>query len=171
MLQLDKARELFEQGDMLEAAELLRPILARVDNPVITSRALMLQAELDRKAGDLDAALEHLQAASEGFGDRSAASLAYAMAGITNPVEEIDFVELHDAYKSIYEAFSHAGIANDCRVKVRKVRAEDVLDVGLEVLEGVDGLLVPGASARRRNILEDRGSDITGVRCAARSGR
>lgn len=78
---LDKARELFEQGDMLEAAKLLRPILARVDDPAISPRALMLQAELDRKAGDLDAALEHLQAASEDFEDSAeqpAASLAYA---------------------------------------------------------------------------------------------
>jgi acetyl-CoA C-acetyltransferase len=31
---------------------------------------------------------------------RSAAKEAYAMAGITNPVEELDFVELHDAYTS-----------------------------------------------------------------------
>ena len=78
---LDKARELFEQGDMLEAAKLLRPILARVDDPAISPRALMLQAELDRKAGDLDAALEHLQAASEDFEDSAeqpAAALAYA---------------------------------------------------------------------------------------------
>ncbi len=78
---LDKARELFEQGDMLEAAKLLRPILARVDNPAISPKALMLQAKLDRKSGDLDAALEHLQAASEDFensAERPAASLAYA---------------------------------------------------------------------------------------------
>ncbi len=78
---LDKARELFEKGDTLEAEKLLRPILARVDNPAISPKALMLQAELDRKSGDLDAALEHLQAASEGFEDSTeypVASLAYA---------------------------------------------------------------------------------------------
>jgi len=33
-------------------------------------------------------------------GGRMAASLAYRMAGITNPVEDLDFVELHDAYTS-----------------------------------------------------------------------
>ena len=78
---LDKARELFEQGDTLEAAKLLRPILARVDDPTISPKALMLQAKLDRVAGDLDAALEHLQTASEDFEDSAeqpAASLAYA---------------------------------------------------------------------------------------------
>jgi acetyl-CoA C-acetyltransferase len=31
---------------------------------------------------------------------RMAAKLAYEMAGITNPVEELDFIELHDAYTS-----------------------------------------------------------------------
>ena len=33
-------------------------------------------------------------------GGRMAAKLAYEMAGIKNPVEELDFVELHDAYTS-----------------------------------------------------------------------
>jgi acetyl-CoA C-acetyltransferase len=33
-------------------------------------------------------------------GGRMASKLAYQMAGITNPLEEIDFVELHDAYTS-----------------------------------------------------------------------
>ncbi|MFT5051423.1 MAG: CTP synthase [Chlamydiales bacterium] len=59
------------------------------------------------------------------------------------------YIELHDAYKSIYEAFSHAGIANHTNVKVRKVSAEDVLDKGVEVLEGVHGLLVPGGFGER----------------------
>jgi CTP synthase len=59
------------------------------------------------------------------------------------------YTELHDAYKSIYESLSHAGIANRCRVDVRKVRAEDVLGDGLRLLEGVDGLLVPGGFGER----------------------
>ncbi len=54
------------------------------------------------------------------------------------------YIELHDAYKSIYEALSHAGIANKCKVNIRKVRAEDVLTSGLGLLDGVDALLVPG---------------------------
>ncbi len=33
-------------------------------------------------------------------GGRMAAELAYGMAGIKNPIEELDFVELHDAYTS-----------------------------------------------------------------------
>jgi CTP synthase len=59
------------------------------------------------------------------------------------------YIELHDAYKSIYEAFSHAGIANHCKVEVRKVRAEDVLAQGPSLLEGVHGILVPGGFGER----------------------
>ncbi len=59
------------------------------------------------------------------------------------------YTELHDAYKSIYESLTHAGIANDARVRVRKVRAEDVEEKGTRLLDGVDGLLVPGGFGER----------------------
>jgi CTP synthase len=59
------------------------------------------------------------------------------------------YIELHDAYKSIYESLSHAGIANRCCVKIRKIKAEDLLDSGTELLEGVHGLLVPGGFGER----------------------
>jgi len=59
------------------------------------------------------------------------------------------YIELHDAYKSIYESLAHAGIANHARVHLRKVRAEDVLDHGLGQLGGVDGVLVPGGFGER----------------------
>ena len=59
------------------------------------------------------------------------------------------YIELHDAYKSIYESLDHAGIANDTEVRFRKIKAEDILDRGLEVLEGVDGVLVPGGFGER----------------------
>jgi CTP synthase len=59
------------------------------------------------------------------------------------------YIELHDAYKSIYESLAHAGIANHARVELKKIRAEDVLDEGVGVLDGVDGLLVPGGFGER----------------------
>jgi CTP synthase len=59
------------------------------------------------------------------------------------------YVELHDAYKSIYEALAHAGIANRCKVVIRKVRAEDVQAQGTSLLEGAHGLLVPGGFGER----------------------
>ncbi len=59
------------------------------------------------------------------------------------------YIQLHDAYKSIYEALSHAGIANHCKVKLRKVRAEDYYEQGSILLDGVDGVLIPGGFGER----------------------
>ena len=60
------------------------------------------------------------------------------------------YIELHDAYKSIYESLTHGGIANDLDVVIKKVQAESVLDQGAEsVLADVDGLLVPGGFGER----------------------
>ena len=59
------------------------------------------------------------------------------------------YIQLHDAYKSIYESLSHGGFANNCKIKLRKVSAEDVLDKGTEILEGVAGLLIPGGFGER----------------------
>jgi len=59
------------------------------------------------------------------------------------------YVELHDAYKSIYESLAHAGIANSCKVKLRKVRAEDVHNQGVDTLKGAAGVLVPGGFGER----------------------
>ena len=60
------------------------------------------------------------------------------------------YIELHDAYKSIYESLSHAGIANRCKVNLRKVSAEQVAEEGADqLLQGVDGILVPGGFGER----------------------
>jgi CTP synthase len=60
------------------------------------------------------------------------------------------YIQLTDAYKSIYEAITHAGVANDAKVKVRRVAAEDVETMGAaQLLRGVDGILVPGGFGER----------------------
>jgi CTP synthase len=60
------------------------------------------------------------------------------------------YIELNDAYKSVYEALDHAGIANKASVKVRKIEAERVEAEGPDkLLEGIDGLLVPGGFGQR----------------------
>ena len=75
------------------------------------------------------------------------------------------YIELHDAYKSIYESLSHAGIANDCTIRLRKVRAEDVHDEGVHLLEGAHGVLVPGGFGERG--LEGK---ISAIRWARENG-
>ncbi|NQT28996.1 MAG: CTP synthase [Candidatus Saganbacteria bacterium] len=60
------------------------------------------------------------------------------------------YIALQDAYKSIYEALVHAGIASDCRVEVVKVDSEDIEKDGAnKYLEGVSGILVPGGFGYR----------------------
>jgi len=60
------------------------------------------------------------------------------------------YIQLRDAYKSIYEALTHGGIANDCRVNIRMIESEDIEREGAEaLLEGVGGLLVPGGFGYR----------------------
>jgi len=60
------------------------------------------------------------------------------------------YIELQDAYKSIYEALRHGGIANDTRVDVLKVDSEDIEANGPErYLKDSDGILVPGGFGSR----------------------
>lgn len=60
------------------------------------------------------------------------------------------YVELLDAYKSIIEAFVHAGMENDVRVSLRWVNAELLESDGLgDKLDGVSGILVPGGFGER----------------------
>ena len=60
------------------------------------------------------------------------------------------YVELQDAYKSIYESLCHAGGANDCGVDLEIVDAEEIERDGAEkYLRGVAGVLVPGGFGDR----------------------
>jgi len=55
-----------------------------------------------------------------------------------------------DAYKSIYEALTHAGIANRAKVEVIKIESEDLEQKdGLKRLEDAQGILVPGGFGKR----------------------
>ena len=61
------------------------------------------------------------------------------------------YISLQDAYKSIYEALVHGGIANDARVTIVKVDSEDLerkKDLR-KVFKGVCGILIPGGFGDR----------------------
>ena len=60
------------------------------------------------------------------------------------------YVEHHDSYKSIVEAFIHAGAVNDCKVKVRWVQSDILTYENVsEKLKNVTGVLVaPGFGGR-----------------------
>jgi len=60
------------------------------------------------------------------------------------------YVTLKDAYKSIIEAFVHAGVHNQAEVKLLWVSSEDIKQSGAEkLLSDVDGLLIPGGFGER----------------------
>ena len=60
------------------------------------------------------------------------------------------YIGLPDAYKSVYEAITHGGIANDCAVEMVKIEAEDIERHGAEVLlDGLGGILIPGGFGER----------------------
>lgn len=73
-----------------------------------------------------------------------------------NPKNEVTvgligkYVELQDSYKSILEAFIHAGAQNEVKVHVRSVHSEYITGDNLESkLKGLDGILVaPGFGER-----------------------
>lgn len=60
------------------------------------------------------------------------------------------YVSLHDAYKSITEAFIHAGMENDVRINLKWVSTEEIGEQSVEeYLEDVCGILVPGGFGER----------------------
>ena len=59
------------------------------------------------------------------------------------------YIELQDAYKSVYESITHGGIANDCSVKVHRIDAEEIEDIGTDSLKNLDGILIPGGFGDR----------------------
>jgi CTP synthase len=88
---------------------------------------------------------------------------------LKSPAERVDigvvgkYIELQDAYKSVYESLTHGGIANDCAVNVVRIDAEALEEeAGLARFSGLNGILVPGGFG-------DRGTE--GKVAAARYGR
>jgi CTP synthase len=75
---------------------------------------------------------------------------------LKNPTEEVTiglvgkYVSLPDAYKSIAEAFIHAGSQNDCKVNLKWISSEEIYsDTVDSILGGLDGVLVaPGFGER-----------------------
>ena len=61
------------------------------------------------------------------------------------------YVELQESYKSLNEALIHGGVANDARVQLSYIDAEELetADDLATILGHVDGILVPGGFGRR----------------------
>ncbi len=72
------------------------------------------------------------------------------------PIDEVDigivgkYVDHKDAYKSVGEALKHGGIRQRTRVNLKWLESQDIeRDGAAKVLEGLDGILVPGGFGDR----------------------
>lgn len=91
---------------------------------------------------------------------------------IVNPTHSVKigvvgkYIELQDAYKSIYESLTHAGAANDTKVEIVRIDSGDIEADGPEkFLSEVSAILIPGGFG-------DRGIEgkITAARYARENG-
>lgn len=74
----------------------------------------------------------------------------------THPIRDVrialvgKYVELHDAYLSVAEALTHAGIANQVSVKLTWINSESITEENAEeILTGFDGIILPGGFGDR----------------------
>ncbi len=75
---------------------------------------------------------------------------------IRNPKQQVEialvgkYIELTDAYKSVYESIAHSGFAAEAKVRVRRILSESVTAGNVaELLRGVHGIVVPGGFGGR----------------------
>ncbi|MBQ2247907.1 MAG: CTP synthase [Tidjanibacter sp.] len=124
-------------------------VIESIDVPTIYEVPLKMQEQkLD------EVVLEKLHLPCEGESDM--VTWREFVEKVKNPKDVVNialvgkYTELPDAYKSIVEAFVHAGAANDVKVKVQYINAEKVnAETADEILGGWDGILVaPGFGHR-----------------------
>jgi len=89
-------------------------------------------------------------------GERDLAEWRAMVERMRHPRHEVEiavvgkYVAAPDAYLSVVEALTHGGAAHDTRVKIRWVPSEDLEHQPADrVLDGVDGILVPGGFGSR----------------------
>ena len=75
---------------------------------------------------------------------------------IVNPTHTVKigvvgkYIDLQDAYKSIYESLTHAGAANDAKVDIIRIDSGDIEAEGTEkYLKDVSAILIPGGFGDR----------------------
>jgi CTP synthase len=126
----------------------LEDVIASIDAPTIYQVPLMMLAEgLDKRV------IEKLDLKTK---DIDLSNWEIFVEKVLHPKHNVEvalvgkYVEHHDAYMSIVEAFIHAGAMNDCKVNIRWVQSEHLTpENAAETLSGVDGVLVaPGFGGR-----------------------
>ena len=105
--------------------------------------------------------LDELIVTQLGFGDRASHSELSEWRDLVGTVREPSsgeasiaivgkYVELEDSYKSLREALTHGGVANNLRVSVKWIESEGLMDDDYESrLRDFDAILVPGGFGKR----------------------
>jgi len=90
------------------------------------------------------------------YGKQNISTWEKAVSKVIHPSKVVNigivgkYVELLDAYKSIIEAFVHAGIPNDARINLKWIEADLITKNGAKAaLKDVTGILVPGGFGGR----------------------
>ncbi|MHB8574809.1 MAG: CTP synthase [Dehalococcoidia bacterium] len=121
--------------------------------PLLTADTIYRVPLILEDSGLGDFAIEklHLHA-----GGRDMAEWRALIEQMTHPERSLEvavvgkYVQLHDAYMSVRESLTHAGIHHRAEVRVRWVQSEDVTEDNVEhLLAGVDGIVVPGGFGER----------------------
>ncbi|MCS7221051.1 MAG: CTP synthase [Anaerolineae bacterium] len=144
----------FPVGDgVREKIALFCDVEKRAVIPLITAETIYEVPLMLEEAGLTDFLLERLQCPSL---KRDLEEWRHLVAEIKRPKLALrvglvgKYVELQDAYISVKEALSHAGTAIDREVVVEWISSEDLeRGRGLERLEKVDGIVVPGGFGYR----------------------
>ncbi len=129
----------------------LEDVIASLDAKSIYEVPLLMKEEgLDKRV------IEKLQLETEDYNLDNWIGFVEAVTAPSGSVEIAlvgKYVEHHDSYKSIVEAFIHGGAVNDCKVKIRWVQSDDLTKENVsEKLEGISGVLVaPGFGGRGIN--------------------
>jgi CTP synthase len=127
----------------------LNSVIEAMDAETIYDVPLLMKKEkMDERV------LEKLRLAH--YGDPDIEAWKDFLGRLKNPTEQVTiglvgkYVELHDAYKSIAEAFIHAGAQNECAVKVEWIQSESLVHSNYEsLLCELDAILVaPGFGQR-----------------------
>ena len=60
------------------------------------------------------------------------------------------YLELNDAYKSLFEALAHGGISNNVKVKIKNIDTDKLeKNKNKKIFDSINGILVPGGFGKR----------------------
>ncbi len=181
---LEKAQARHDAGDLQGARELLRPILARVNDPMVTPDALMLQAEIEIAAGNQKEALQLLERAAAFHESPRHPLIAARHARLLEELGRHDeAMGIHEAVRDTappeYRAAGLVGLGRQAERDNDLIRARDlyqqavadaewnspIWDEALDALGRVNAALIfsPAETPESKVYTVERGDNLTNI--------